>query len=42
VASAAQRLGVSTSRLVKVLALIPAALSQLNARLAAEGRPTFR
>lgn len=42
VAAAAQLLRVSTSRLVKLLKLEAQALTALNARLAADGRPTWR
>lgn len=42
VPAAAELLGVTTSRLAKVLALDGEALSRLNARLAAAGRATWR
>lgn len=41
-AAAAQALSVSTSRLVKVLKLDPAALTAVNSRLKAAGRSTWR
>lgn len=41
-AAAAQVLSVSTSRLVKLLKLEPAALTALNSRLAQAGRSTWR